>query len=154
MLKFIATGLQFMADRYIYLPMIGILITIGYLIEPLLKKYLLYSVILLCIVATGFIYRTVSYNNYWINEESLFSQTLKTQPNAVPCKNLLGVAYRKRRNIGEALNLFNEIIKKYPIYGIAYNNRGNLYKDRGDFKKAINDYNMALLYKGKDEGEN
>ncbi|PIP54071.1 MAG: hypothetical protein COX07_07325 [Bacteroidetes bacterium CG23_combo_of_CG06-09_8_20_14_all_32_9] len=154
MLKFIATGLQFMADRYIYLPMIGILITIGYLIEPLLKKYLLYSVILLCIVATGFIYRTVSYNNYWINEESLFSQTLKTQPNAVPCKNLLGVAYRKRGNIGEALNLFNEIIKKYPSYGIAYNNRGNLYKDRGDFKKAINDYNMALLYKGKDEGEN
>ena len=151
MLKFIATGMQFMADRYIYLPMLGILIAIGYLTQQLLKKYLLYSVIVLCVITTSYIYRTVSYSKYWENEEALFSQTIKTEPNAVPCKNLLGVAYRKRGNTGEALNLFNEIIKKYPKYGNTYNNRGNLYKDIGEFEKAINDYNMALLYQGEDE---
>lgn len=151
MLKFIATGLQFMADRYIYLPMIGIIIAVGYLFDKFFKKYLLYSSLLLSIISISFICRTVFYNNCWENEKLLFSQTLKTQPNAVPCKNLLGVAYRKQGNIGEALNLFNEIIRKYPKYGNAYNNRGNLYKDNGNIERAINDYNTALLYLGEDE---
>lgn len=151
MLKFVATDLQFMTDRYLYLPMIGILIAIGFLIEPLLKKYKLIIIVLLGVFSGSFIIRTISYNKYWENEEILFSKTIEIQPNAIPCKNYLGISYRKKGDFEKALILFNEIINKYPNYGNAYNNRGNVYKDMKDYKKAIDDFNMALLYKGEDE---
>jgi protein O-mannosyl-transferase len=151
MLKFVATDLQLMTDRYLYMPMIGILIAIGFIIEPLFKKYQISIVIFLSVISGSFVFRTISYNEYWKNEESLFSETIIIQPDAIPCKNYLGISFRKRGDLGKALNLFNEIIEKYPNYENVYNNRGNVYKDMGNFKKAINDYNTALLYKGEDE---
>ncbi|RME96410.1 MAG: tetratricopeptide repeat protein, partial [Alphaproteobacteria bacterium] len=33
-----------------------------------------------------------------------------------------------------------------PKYTLAYNNRGNIYKDRGDLNRAIADYTKALKY--------
>jgi protein O-mannosyl-transferase len=144
MLKFVPTGLQLTADRYIYLPMTGLLISIGYLTEALFRKYVFGTISLCIIIVLVFSIRTFTYNKFWCNEESLFKQTILMQPNAVPCKNFLGIIYRKNGNYNKALELFNEIVLKYPNYKSVYNNRGNLYKDLKNFDKALEDYNMAL----------
>lgn len=138
-------GFQFVTDRYIYLPFFGILIALGYFTEPLLNKYKKTVVTVFCLLAAGFIFRTAYYNTFWKNEETLFSYTVNMQPDAVPCKNLLGVALRKKGKPDEAKKIFDEIILKYPGYGDAYNNRANIYKDIGREMDAFNDYKKALL---------
>jgi len=145
MLKFVATGLQITADRYLYLPMAGLLITVGYVTEQLFRKFIIASVSISIIIVVLLSYRTITYNTYWTKEEALFSHTIRLQPEAVPCKNFLGTIYRKKGNYGQAMKLFNEIINKYPNYKSTYNNRGNLHKDLKNYDKALADYHKALV---------
>lgn len=44
----------------------------------------------------------------------------------------------------DAIKEYTEAIKMDPDYAAAYNNRGNLYRNLGDFEKALEDYNKAI----------
>lgn len=59
----------------------------------------------------------------------------------------LGIAYSRLQNITQAVNHYQEAIK-LPIYPIlklgAYNNLGNLLKEKGDFNGAKNAYETTL----------
>jgi tetratricopeptide (TPR) repeat protein len=149
MLKFIPAGMQYMADRYMYLPMFGLFVGLTQIREDFYKKHFRIFMGLIFLYIVLFAYKTIDYNRYWKNEPVLFEQTLKTQPNAVPVKNFLGIMHKKNGDFKEALKYFNEIISRYPEYGSAYNNRGNLYKDMQKYDLAMQDYNMALIYEGE-----
>ena len=41
---------------------------------------------------------------------------------------------------------YNEAIHLDPQLALAYNNRGNAYKDLGQYQKAIQDYNEAIHF--------
>lgn len=47
-------------------------------------------------------------------------------------------------NYKDPLTFWNNIIKKNPKVGIAYNNRGNLYYAQGNLDQALLDYNKAI----------
>jgi tetratricopeptide (TPR) repeat protein len=47
--------------------------------------------------------------------------------------------------VQKALKDFNEAIKRDSSYREAYYNRGIAYEKLGNYKKAVNDYNQALL---------
>ncbi|MFH2144286.1 MAG: tetratricopeptide repeat protein [Bacteroidota bacterium] len=149
MLKIVPAGMQYMADRYMYLPMIGLFICLGQIKSEYFRKHLIILIGSFFIYILFLSYKTLLYNEYWKNESQLYEQTLKTQPNAVPVKNFLGIIHKKNGNTKEALFYFDDIINKYPAYGSVYNNRGNLYKDLGNFDMAMQDYNMAILYEGE-----
>lgn len=51
--------------------------------------------------------------------------------------NDLAVQKIEEGNYQEAINLFLEIIKKYPSYFLAYYNLGNLYMSLEEFNQAI-----------------
>jgi tetratricopeptide (TPR) repeat protein len=53
-------------------------------------------------------------------------------------------AYGRTALWGDTFSLFSDAISKYPEAGLAYNNRGNVRKDRNDFKGALEDYNKAI----------
>ncbi|GAB4303562.1 MAG: tetratricopeptide repeat protein [Marinilabiliales bacterium] len=149
MLKIIPAGLQVIADRYMYLPIIGIIISVYYLFKPFYTrfKYVVFALFGLYIVF--FAYQSNQYIKYWKNDERLFLQTLKHDPDAVPVKNFLGIIYKNKQEYNKALEMYNSILNKYPGYGSAYNNRANIFKNIGKIDDAIQDYNMALLYEGE-----
>lgn len=41
--------------------------------------------------------------------------------------------------------LFSDIIKRSPDYDLAYNNRGTLYYNKGDYDSALKDFDMAII---------
>jgi len=45
---------------------------------------------------------------------------------------------------GEALECYNRAIELNPEDAVAYNNRGNAYDDKGNYKMAIRDYERAM----------
>ena len=44
----------------------------------------------------------------------------------------------------DSLSLWDDVLKKYPNTPIAYNNRGEAYLRKGDYERAISNYNQAL----------
>jgi tetratricopeptide (TPR) repeat protein len=44
----------------------------------------------------------------------------------------------------DSISLSNDVLKNYPNVLMAYNNRGTEYLRRGDYDKAISDFNEAL----------
>lgn len=49
-------------------------------------------------------------------------------------------------NLDGALALYSDIIAVDPDNGLAYNGRATIYRERGEYDKAINDYNNAILH--------
>ncbi len=47
----------------------------------------------------------------------------------------------------DSITLWNDVLAKFPDCAIAYNNRGNAYNFNGQYEKAINDFNRAIEIK-------
>lgn len=150
-LKFVLVGLQLMADRYLYLPMIGLFLFVMLSVEKALK-YRLLKIATYCIAVLLFVYyvfTTTTYLQYWENEEMLFAQTIKISPDAVPVKNLIGIRQKNSGDVNRAMKTFNEIITHYPNYGSTYNNRGNLWRSVNHLDLALRDYQTALQFENR-----
>ena len=59
-----------------------------------------------------------------------------------------GIEATQNDNLDDAIEYYTEVIRLDPadidIVAGAYNNRGNAYGDRGDYDRAIDDYNKAI----------
>lgn len=141
-LNIIPYTVQIITDRYLYFPMIGLLLAGGLYIHKALydKKFIsgivLYSVYLVFI--------SIKFISYWKNEETLFLHTLEKDPNAVPVKNIMVVIYKNKGEYKKALRFANEILERYPKYIQALNNRGSLFLKLGEYKKAYSDFSKIV----------
>jgi tetratricopeptide (TPR) repeat protein len=55
-----------------------------------------------------------------------------------------GRAYASQGKYDQAIEDYNEAIRRGPDYGPAFNNRGNAYLDKGDYDRAIADFSTAI----------
>ena len=46
----------------------------------------------------------------------------------------------------DSITLWNDVLSKYPNVSTAYLNRGLAYGDNGDYDKAVEDYKKAIIY--------
>ena len=125
----IQVGLQSRADRYMYLPMIGLLIMVAFGIadfaagRPKLKVPVAVAAVACCAV-----YLALARNqtDYWQNSGTLFQRALDvTQDNYVAEYNLANYLMNNRRG-GEALPHFEAALRIKPDYPEAQNNLGML----------------------------
>jgi tetratricopeptide (TPR) repeat protein len=56
-----------------------------------------------------------------------------------------GIVLEKLKRYPEALASYGQAINLKPNHPWAYNNRGNIYKEKGEKELALNDYNQAIL---------
>ena len=136
------------AERYLYLPIIGILGLVGLGFDklssiPKLKQvtYILFVVILILLSA-----RTIIRNIDWENEDNLWIATGKTSPSSPNTHNNLGDVYGRRGDKLAALKEFQRAIEIKPNYGDAYHNLANTYKELGQPDKALENYQNALKF--------
>jgi len=147
-IKWVPVGLQLMADRYLYLPIVGALLFMVSLINEL-RSYRIPKIattVMAMILVAYYAFTTVQYLGYWKNENILFAQTLKVSPDAIPVKNMVGIHYKNRGDLKSAMKIYNQIISEYPRYGSTYNNRGNLWRSLNHLDLALRDYRNGLQY--------
>jgi protein O-mannosyl-transferase len=143
----IPAGNNAMADRFIYLPSIGIAIMLAWDVpllfksENMRKKILLpASIAFLAILSL----LTWIQCGYWKNSIILFSHALHVNKQNYQAHINLASYLVKKDKIHEAIYYYNKAIQIKPDNADAYNNRGIVYAKMSQYKLAINDFNKAI----------
>ena len=152
----VQVGKHAMADRYTYLPLIGIIIMLAWGIPSLIKheetqKIVLFPAGVVSLAVLSFL--TWQQCGYWKNSTTLFSHTLKVTKNNDLAHYNLGLAMKDQGKMEEALNEFRKTINIKPSCGDAHNNMGIVFEMH--FKKnseAIYHYRQALQIDSNNPG--
>ena len=136
----IQVGRQALADRYTYLPSIGIGIILAWGIMHLLPKERLQKIILIPLAIIVIILMAVltwRQCGYWKNSFTLFNHALQvTNNNAVVHYNF-GIALQNQRNMEEAISHFKLALNIDPNYDSAHYNLGIALQNQGNIEEAF-----------------
>ena len=141
-----------MADRYHYLPSIGIAVILAWGIPFLIKREDTRKNILLPVsIAALSIMAVLTWKQcgYWRDNVSLFSHALQVTKNNYFAHNSLGADLFKNGKLEEAMYHYNEAIRLNPNATDFYNNRGICYFALGQPQSAVEDYNKAVTLNPK-----
>jgi tetratricopeptide (TPR) repeat protein len=147
-LQVVGAGQGFIADRFTYIPYLGLFLIYAVLFEKLLVKFqnrkvLLYSALAVYLLLISI--QTLNQIKVWQNSETLWIDVIKKQPTAVLAYNNLAHYYIQQKQPEKALANYNVAIELQPENTQTYNNRGKIFFERGEFDKALLDYNKSLL---------
>ncbi len=143
----VQVGSQAMADRYTYIPLVGLFIIVAWAVPDMLKKWshrkeaiiALSALCLLCLFLVT--WRQVE---YWQNSVTLYDHTLQvTNRNSIVYNNR-GAAYSDLGNHTQAIADFDKAVDINPRYAIAFYNRGIAYDGLGNHTQAIADFDKAV----------
>ncbi len=143
----VQVGRQAMADRYTYLPHIGLFIAVVYGFQNLttrwrIKPAALFSVV--CVILTACLLGTELQLRFWRNGVILFTHTLAvTKNNAIAHINL-GVALEQKGRRDDALFQYHAALRINPSYVQAHNNLAILLDAMDQNDEALAEYQEAL----------
>jgi len=119
------SGPQAIADRYTYLPSIGIFIMFSWGMEELVRKWHYRKVVLgisATIVIAAMVIGTRLRMQMWQNGIVLCSQALEVDPNNYIMHYNLGISYQRHDRLDEAIDSYRQALKIRPLYNDALNN--------------------------------
>jgi len=146
----VQVGLQAMADRYMYLPSIGVFMGAVFGLRELAKKLRLApGVIILVggIVLAGCLWGTTRQLRCWRNSETLFRHALAVTENNYPAHNNLGAALDAEGQSAEAIRQFQAALRLAPDYADAHNNLGIALANAGRIAEAIRQFQETIRLK-------
>jgi tetratricopeptide (TPR) repeat protein len=146
----VQSGAQSLADRYTYIPYIGLFIMIAWGLPELLSKWPQRKIALglsmvIALTTLGICaHRQVS---YWNNSIALFSHAIEvTQNNYIACCNL-GTAYGTLGRYQDEIDAYKQAIRIKPDYADAHYNLGIAYGSLGRHQDEIKSYKQAIRIK-------
>ena len=147
----VQVGSQSYADRYTYIPYIGLFIMIAWSLPQLLAKLLsakpqrkIVLAVLMLTALTALGISAYKQTMYWNNSSTLFSHTLEVTNNNFIAHNCLGQDLYKQGKLVLAAEHFNKALQIKPNYANAIINLGCVSTNRGDLKQAIDYFQKAL----------
>jgi tetratricopeptide (TPR) repeat protein len=143
----VQVGTQAHADRYTYLPQIGLSILVTWMIVDLAAAWRLPRKILGAaagIVISALAWRASLQASYWRDSEELWRHTLAVTTNNSIADNNLGNALLQKNRIDEAMTQFQQAVEISPNDTDVQNSLGNALFRNGKVADAITHYRMAL----------
>ena len=146
----VQVGTQAMADRYTYVPLIGLFIIIAWGVPDLLKRFT-YQKVGLAVIA-GLVTITLSIVSWgqvktWQSSVTLFERALAVTKNNYVAHNNLGHYRLQEGRLTEAINHFSTAVEINPKFELAYLNLGVTLSRQGKIDEAIRSYTCALKVK-------
>ncbi len=146
-LQFLGAGQAYLADRFSYLPYVGLAFGLVFLIENVFQKdprRIKYFAIFPMVGLLVFSYQSFQQSKVWKDSLSLWTNVLEDYPTVAPAYHNLAIWKGELGSKAEALQLVSQAInldKENPRF---YNSRGKLLLNNGQIKKAIQDYSQAI----------
>lgn len=143
----VQVGFQAMADRYTYLPLIGVSICIAWSVPDLLSRVrlrreaLIATAVLLLVSLAA---RTRSQLPFWRDDGTLFAHAREVTTGNFVAEYNLGNALMKQGNVLEATDHYREAVRIKPDYVSAHNNLGATLAVQGRNEEALFHYREAL----------
>lgn len=134
------------ANRFMYLPFIGIAIMLIWEINNRLKgKYALFlKVVLFTVLVVYFSMLTRVQNVYFTNSYSLFHRSLEVAPDNALALNNIAVHLIDLGRIEEAMTYLKTGIERYPTKASYYNNYGICLVAAGDDENAMKQFIKSI----------
>lgn len=143
----VQVGGQALADRYTYIPSIGIFIILAFGTAELLKNWK-YRKPALSIIASAIILvlliQTRTQVSYWQNSISLFEHTLAVTKNNATMHYNLGYVYHLQNNIDKAAHHYREALRINPQDADSHNNLGVILRDRNNLDEAVEHFRKTV----------
>jgi tetratricopeptide (TPR) repeat protein len=135
------------ADRFAYLPLIGLFIIIAWGIPDLMggwhyKKLIIASIAMVLIL--NFTVATRLQNRYWTNNISLYKHALAVTDNNAIAHQKLGEALSSKGKTVEAAKHYNKALQINSCLIGANLNLGLILKEEGKFDKAIERFSKVI----------
>ena len=149
-LGLVQVGFQAMADRYTYIPSIGVFIIVSWGANELTRVRAVQRVIIPATMVMAIvlcIYLTSQQLECWTNSETLFQHTINVTANNYLAYNNLGTAFCEANLPAEGIKAFREAIRLNPDYADGYNNLGFSYSQMGKQDEAIDQFKEAIRLK-------
>src|SRR5215203_2002903 len=173
-LQIFSVGSAVIAERYTYVPYIGLFFIAGCLLDRFAKGNMIKAYAVLAPVTIIFSLLSFLQAKTWKSGETLWDNVIKNQPcsRAYSARATLfrrdanklkqaadqaKIAKREQeanikyaeanKNYQQAINYYTEAVKLNAIDHESYNNRANIYMDQNNFNAAILDYKQALIVK-------
>jgi tetratricopeptide (TPR) repeat protein len=143
----VQVGSQAMADRYTYLPLVGLFIAIAWGVPSLFAGWHHRQSILAIsatILLSGFTVCTWLQLRHWQNSITLFQHTVHVTTNNHFAHNNLGVALAHNGRLDEAMSQYSEALRLKSDASEVHNNLANVLAARGQVDEAIVHYLKAL----------
>jgi protein O-mannosyl-transferase len=146
-------GAQGMADRYTYLPLVGIfLMWVWGTAEMIagLRHRIAISAISSALILAGCVVATWRQEQHWHDSEALFRRDLQLFPDGnVMGHYCLGRALFERGADGEAKAHFDELLRLLPGFVPGHVSLGNCLSRQGQFAEALIHYTEAIRLEPK-----
>ncbi len=146
----IQSGAQSMADRYTYIPYIGLFIAVAMAVSDFRlqfrpARFLVSSIAVFAIIAIGIV--THRQTSYWRDSVTLFSHAIKVTKNNDTAYNNRGAAYNDLGRWEDAIADFTEAVAIRPENAEAYNNLGLASVKLSRWQQAENAFRNAIKVK-------
>jgi hypothetical protein len=144
------SGTQGMANRYMYIPMLGLLIGITWAVRDFIIKRprLIIAAAVICTIAmSSMLILTRMQVRHWQNNTTLFDYTLRVTENNILAENNCGMILLEAGHINEAIEHFNNVRRINNKHVNAYVNLGTAYNQLGQYELAIQNWKKALELK-------
>ena len=146
----VQAGSQAMADRFVYVPLVGPFLVVAWGAHDLLRRWpirppLIAAGAAALLGALGCL--TWSQVHYWQNSVALFTHALEVTSDNWLAHNNLGDALARQGRLDEATLHFSASVALEPSNPDAYYNLGVVLQRKGRAEEAIAPYRAALLLK-------
>ena len=142
----VQVGTQAMADRYTYVPAIGLFVAVAWGVaalaarRPAPRGLAMAAAVLLVALAA----RTVVQLRAWRDSASLFAATIAAVPDSWVAHYNLGNAWMAAGRTAEAEAEFSETVRLRPRFARGHNNLGDALDALGRHERAIAAYQEAI----------
>lgn len=143
----VQVGGQAHADRYTYLPQIGIGIAVTWLAAEIVAKWRVNQIAIggmMAVVVGALMVCAWKQTSYWRNSETLWTHALAvTGDNRLAYANLGHELYTQSR-LDEAIALYHRALQAEPDSAVFHNNLANALREGGNLNQAMLEYEKAV----------
>jgi len=139
----VQVGMQTMADRFTYVPLVGLFIIVAWGAQEAATAWRLPDFTLAIAAAiplTSSMFLTARQVGYWKNSEALFTRMIAVTDNNFMAHYNLANLYSRQQRTGEALANYQMAVEEEPNYADAHNNYGGLLLELKRYDEAIKNY--------------
>ena len=149
----VQVGDQAMADRYTYLPLVGIFIMLAWSVAEIAGKTQvrrIASAVLTAFILAAFLICTRMQISYWRDSITLFERALAVTKNNYKMEYALGYELVSQGHLDEGIIHYRRAIEIAPVNTEIRYNLANCLRRQGKIDEAIEQYRLTLQYKSDD----
>ena len=142
----VQVGVQSMADRYSYVPFIGLFVILAWGIPDLAARFPAARVPLrvgAAAVVAACTWLALQQVRYWRSSEALWTRAMAVTPDNYFAQANLAYVLWKQGHSSEAIPLFRESVRIRPDFAEVHNNLGVALAGQGELREALTHFREA-----------